>query len=69
MMRGVYATQICTRMHAFSEIPFLSTMFPWHKDPMTCKCQVLLDSRDHFDERCTLAEFFPIMYGTSASEI
>jgi len=61
-------TNMHTQMHTFSEIPFLSILFHWNKDPMTCKCQVLLDIMDDFNKIRSLAEIFPIMYGTNSSE-
>lgn len=57
--RDVYSTQVCALECTLSEIPFLSIVFPWNKDPMTCKCQVTLDTMDHFNEICSIAELLP----------
>lgn len=49
-------------MHIISEIQFLSVMFQWNKDSLTCECQVLLDIMDHLNVTHSLAELSPIVY-------
>lgn len=49
-------------MHIISEIQFLSVMFRWNKDFLTCECQVLLDIMDHLNDTRSLAELLPIVY-------
>lgn len=57
-----FHTNTLTKMHIISEIQFLSVMFQWNKDFLTCECQVLLDIMDHLNDTRSLAELLPIVY-------